>query len=130
VGTWTRGDAGSNGHCTYSASIGSGVSDDGVESTLEDEAHTLGHVTPMRAQQPHVKVMSPAKAHRVKTSTIAKHCGRLCIESAVQFRVIRVKNMAWKGKHRPVLSIFPSLAHYYDTLLVSAAQRDNRPLKA
>jgi len=82
VGTGTRGDAGSNGRCTYSASVGSGVSDDGVESTLEDEAHTLGHVTPMRAQQPHVTVMSPVKAHRVSTSTIVKHGGRLRIESA------------------------------------------------
>jgi len=93
VGTWTIAEAGSKGRCTYSASIDTGVSDGGVESTLGDEAHTLGHVTPMRAQQPHVKVMSPAKAHRVKTHTMAKHCGRLRIESAVPFRMIRVQNM-------------------------------------
>ena len=36
----------------------------------------------MRTQQPHVKVTSPAKAHRVKTSTMAKHGGRLRMESA------------------------------------------------
>ena len=94
MGTWTRGDAGSKGSCTYSASLGTGVSDGGVESMLGDAAHTLGHVTPMRAQQPHVKVRSPAKAHRVKTRTMAKHCGRLRIESAVPFHMIRVKNMA------------------------------------
>ena len=57
------------------------VSCDGVESTLGDEAHTPGQVPPMRAQQEHVKVTSPAKAHRVNTSTMAKHCGRLRMES-------------------------------------------------
>ena len=36
----------------------------------------------MRAQQAHVKVTSPAKAHSVNTSAIAKHGGRLRMESA------------------------------------------------
>ena len=54
---------------------------DGVESTLGDEAHAPWQVPPMRTQQPHVRVTSPAKAHRVKTSTMAKHGGRLRMES-------------------------------------------------
>src|SRR5713101_4601601 len=49
---------------------------------LGDEAHTPEQVTPMRAQQAHVKVTSPAKAHRVSTSTMAKHGRRLRMESA------------------------------------------------
>ena len=82
VGTWTTGDAGSNGGCTYTAYIDTGVGYDGIGSTLGDEAHRLGQVTPMRAQQLHVQVMSPAKAHIVKTSTVTKHWGRMRIESA------------------------------------------------
>ena len=61
---------------------GTDVAYDGVESALGDEAHTYGQVPPMRAQQAHVKVTSPAKAHSVSTSTIAKHRGRLPMESA------------------------------------------------
>ena len=81
VGTWTTGDEGGEGGCTYTRWIDTGVSCDGVESTLGDEAHTPGQATPMRAQQPHVKVTSPAKAHRVKTSIMATHGGRLHMES-------------------------------------------------
>jgi hypothetical protein len=58
------------------------VRHDGVASTLGDEAHTPGQAPPMRTQQAHVKVTSPAKAHSVSTSTMAKQCGRLPIESA------------------------------------------------
>lgn len=58
------------------------VAYDGVESTLGDEAHTPGQAPPMRGQQAHVKVTSPAKAHSVSTSTMAKHRGRLLMESA------------------------------------------------
>jgi hypothetical protein len=58
-----------------------GVWYDGVESTLGDEAHTPGQVPPIRAQQAHVKVTSPAKAHSVSISTMAKHRGRLPMES-------------------------------------------------
>jgi hypothetical protein len=101
VGTWTTSDAGGQGGDTYTAWTDIDISCDGVESTLGDEAHTLGHVLPMRTQQPHMKVLSPAKAHRVKTSTMAKHCGRLRIESALQFRMLRVKHMAWKGNTAP-----------------------------
>jgi hypothetical protein len=57
------------------------VTYDDVESTLGDEAHTPGQVPPIRAQQAHVKVTSPAKAHNVSTSTMAKHRGRLPMES-------------------------------------------------
>jgi hypothetical protein len=85
VGTWTTSDAGGQGGCTYTTWTDIDVSCDGVESTLGDEAHTSGQVPPMRAQQAHVKVTSPAKAHRVKTSTMAKHDGRLRMESAVPF---------------------------------------------
>ena len=55
---------------------------DGIASTLGDEAHTSGQAPPMRAQQAHVKVTSPAKAHSMSTSTMAKHRGRLPMESA------------------------------------------------
>ena len=81
MGTWATGDAEEGGGCTYTRWIDTGVSCDGVESTLGDDAHTPGQVTPMRAQQPHVKVMRPAKAHMVNTNTVAKHGGRLRIKS-------------------------------------------------
>ena len=55
---------------------------DGVGSTLGDGAHRLGQVVPMRAQQPHVKALSPARAHKVNTSTVTKHCGSMRIASA------------------------------------------------
>ena len=66
----------------YIPYIDTGIWYDGVGSTLGDEAHRPGQVTPMRAQQLHVQIMSPAKAHIVNTSTMVKHGGRLCIESA------------------------------------------------
>src|SRR5689334_12308307 len=81
VGTWTTGDGEGEGGCTYTRWIDTGVSYDRVESTLGEGAHGHGQVTPMKTQQLHVKVMSPAKAHMVKTKTVAKQCGRLCIES-------------------------------------------------
>ena len=83
VGTCTAGDAGGNGGDTSTAERDTGVWDDGVGSTRGDEAHTLGHVVPIRTQQPHVEVMRPAKVHRVSISTMATQCGRLCIASAV-----------------------------------------------
>ena len=82
MGTWTTSDAGGQGGCTYTTWTDIDVSCDGVESTLGDEAHAPGQVSPMRAQQAHVKVTSPAKAHSVNTSAIAKHGGRLRMESA------------------------------------------------
>jgi hypothetical protein len=57
------------------------VRHDGVASTLGDEAHTPGQAPPMRTQQAHDKVTSPAKAHSVSISTMAKHRGRLPMES-------------------------------------------------
>ena len=83
MGTCTAGDAGGNGGYTSMDERDTGVWDDGVGSTRGDEAHTLGHVVPIRTQQPHVEVMRPAKVHRVSISTMATHCGRLCIASAV-----------------------------------------------
>ena len=88
VGTWTTGDAGSNGGCTHTAYIDTGVWYDGVGSTLGDEAHRLGQVTPIRAQQPHVQIMSPAKAHMVNTSTVIKHWGRMRIASPLTMQYI------------------------------------------
>jgi hypothetical protein len=84
--------------------IDTGVWYDGVGSTLGDEAHRLGQVTPMRAQQPHVQSMSPAKAHMVKISTVTKHWGRMRIESA-----------------RHAIYFYPCYGHH-DTALLYPAQ--------
>ena len=90
------------------------VSCDGVESILGDEAHTPGQVTPMRAQQPHVKVTSPAKAHRVNTSAMAKHGRRLRMESArlsIPYRGTREREVLEEETSYPPPDIFTHVTH-------------------
>jgi len=65
--------------CRCRTSMGSSTADDEAESTLGGAAHRLGQVAPMTAQQLHVKVMRPARAHMVNTSTVTRHRGRMRI---------------------------------------------------
>lgn len=77
----------------------------------------------MRAQQPHVNMMRPAKAHRVNTNTVATHCGRLCIAFAR-------RTMPHDPSEAPILQEeTPSRRHdiptgvlHEDTLLLTALQ--------
>ena len=129
MGTWTTSDAGGQGGGTYTTWTDIDVARDGVESTLGDEAHTSGQVPPMRAQQAHVKVTSPAKAHSVSTSTIAKQCGRLPIESvrlSISSSGTRASEVL-QEETAYLLQIFPSCDCNHDTVRMSTAQGSHRP---
>ena len=63
----------------YAAYTGNSTGDTAAESTLGDDAHTLGQVVPIIIQQPHVQVMSPAAAHMVNTSMMTAPCAGRCI---------------------------------------------------
>jgi hypothetical protein len=105
------------------------VRHDGVASTLGDEAHTPGQAPPMRTQQAHVKVTSPAKAHSVSTSTMAKQCGRLPIESArlsISSSGTRASEVL-QEETAHLLQIFPSCDCTHATVRMSTAQGRYRP---
>ena len=72
VGTFAKGIAGREAWRTCTTCTGSGTWRDRSDTTLGDEAHRPGQLAPMVAQQTHVKVARPAKAHMVNTSTIVK----------------------------------------------------------